>query len=450
MQVPEQKVTDLQKNVVLEFDELQILIVPQVKMINNLSLELKNEKNSNMVMANEAVSKINQLQEEKALLSMECSQDNEIEDLNLQLTQIKNMEFSSKLDDVEGVMNDDVILNDFYDSARTHIVEVARALMSEKNMPPCYCAKATSTVVYTMNKTPIAAVHDMTPKEKFTGKKPNVSHFKLFGCIAYVHLPDELRTKLDLKAERCFFIGYSVEQKGYKCYNPVTRQVSMRRDVVFDEMAIWYADVKDDIGADVNKIVAENLDAESQGSPASSHVANPWSGRLRKEVSLASSINVSRKGKEKVDEGMRMPNVTVGHDDVDGHSNGSEHSFDEELGIPPVRPGVRRLHVEKSAPSSNAKPCRSRRNRYTVERLMDDGHVAKHFAFMAKVAQDVEPTCFEEATVWQWNDGNGTWELMPLPKGKKPIGNRWVYKVKHNSDGSVSRYKARLVAKGYA
>ena len=42
-----------------------------------------------------------------------------------------------------------------------------------------------------------------------------------------------------------------------------------------------------------------------------------------------------------------------------------------------------------------------------------------------------------------------TWELVPLPKGKRTIGFKWVYKVKHNSDGSISRYKARLVAKGY-
>ncbi len=47
-------------------------------------------------------------------------------------------------------------------------------------------------------------------------------------------------------------------------------------------------------------------------------------------------------------------------------------------------------------------------------------------------------------------DVNRTWELVPLPEGKKAIGCKWVYKVKHNSDGSISRYKARLVAKGYA
>ncbi|MCO5569583.1 hypothetical protein L7F22_023298 [Adiantum nelumboides] len=131
-----------------------------------------------------------------------------------------------------------------------HIAEVTRALMSEKNMPPCYWAEAASTAVYTMNRTPTTAVHDMTPKEKFTGKKPDVSHFKMFGCISYVHVLDQLRTKLDSKAKKCVFIGYSNEQKGYKCYNPITCQVRVSRDVVFDEMATWYADVKDDIEAD--------------------------------------------------------------------------------------------------------------------------------------------------------------------------------------------------------
>jgi len=47
-------------------------------------------------------------------------------------------------------------------------------------------------------------------------------------------------------------------------------------------------------------------------------------------------------------------------------------------------------------------------------------------------------------------DVNATWELIVLRKDKKVIGCKWVYKLKHNADGSVSKYKARLVAKGYA
>ena len=45
---------------------------------------------------------------------------------------------------------------------------------------------------------------------------------------------------------------------------------------------------------------------------------------------------------------------------------------------------------------------------------------------------------------------NETWDLVDAPKRVKPIGCRWVYKVKYNTDGSVNRYKAQLVAKGYA
>jgi hypothetical protein len=76
----------------------------------------------------------------------------------------------------------------------------------------------------------------MTPKEKFTRKKPDVSHRRVFGCIAYMHVPDEKRSKLDPKADKCIFIRYSLEQKGYRCFNLSTRKLQMSRDVVFDEM----------------------------------------------------------------------------------------------------------------------------------------------------------------------------------------------------------------------
>lgn len=44
---------------------------------------------------------------------------------------------------------------------------------------------------------------------------------------------------------------------------------------------------------------------------------------------------------------------------------------------------------------------------------------------------------------------NDTWDIVPLPKGKKPIGSKWAYRIKKKSDGSLERYKERLVAKGF-
>jgi len=71
-----------------------------------------------------------------------------------------------------------------------HITEIARAMLNEKKFPNYFWAKTIATTVYIMNRTPIMAVHGMTPEEKFTGKKPDVSHFIVFSCITYVHVPN--------------------------------------------------------------------------------------------------------------------------------------------------------------------------------------------------------------------------------------------------------------------
>ena len=44
---------------------------------------------------------------------------------------------------------------------------------------------------------------------------------------------------------------------------------------------------------------------------------------------------------------------------------------------------------------------------------------------------------------------NDTWELDELPKGKKVVSSKWIYKIKFNVDGTIERHKARLVAKGF-
>ena len=55
-----------------------------------------------------------------------------------------------------------------------------------------------------------------------------------------MHVPKEKLRKLDAKAGKCILVGYSDEQKGYKCYNPRTKQACVSCDVVFEESASWY------------------------------------------------------------------------------------------------------------------------------------------------------------------------------------------------------------------
>ena len=93
-------------------------------------------------------------------------------------------------------------------------------MMNEKHMPKSYWAKAANTVVYVMNRCTTSRVHDVTSHEKYFARKPDLSHTRIFGAIAYVHIPDEKRQKLDPKSEKFILVGYSLEQKGYKFYNP--------------------------------------------------------------------------------------------------------------------------------------------------------------------------------------------------------------------------------------
>jgi hypothetical protein len=109
-------------------------------------------------------------------------------------------------------------------------------MLEEKCMPKSYWAEAVRTCVYIQNR-----IGDkVSSYEQYFGTKPNLRHLQVFGSIAYVHIPKEKRKKLDAKAEKCILVGYSDEQKCYKCYNPQTKRACVSCDVVFDESASWY------------------------------------------------------------------------------------------------------------------------------------------------------------------------------------------------------------------
>jgi hypothetical protein len=71
----------------------------------------------------------------------------------------------------------------------------------------------------------------------FTGKNPEVSYLKIFGCPVFVHIPKERRIKLDPSGKKGIFVGYCEVSKAFKIYIPCYHRIEISRDVTFDEYA---------------------------------------------------------------------------------------------------------------------------------------------------------------------------------------------------------------------
>jgi len=77
-----------------------------------------------------------------------------------------------------------------------------------------------SSSYYTLNRCPKRDVLDLTPEEARSRYKPDVAHMRLFGCIAYAHVPKEKWKKLNDKSIKCIFIGYITRTRSYRLFDP--------------------------------------------------------------------------------------------------------------------------------------------------------------------------------------------------------------------------------------
>ncbi len=70
------------------------------------------------------------------------------------------------------------------------IMESTRSMLSHAHMPKEFWAEAVNTSVCVRNRSPTTALNGITPYECLLKKKPDVSNLRIFGCITYVHVPD--------------------------------------------------------------------------------------------------------------------------------------------------------------------------------------------------------------------------------------------------------------------
>ncbi|KAK2411591.1 putative mitochondrial protein [Trifolium repens] len=269
------------------------------------------------------------------------------------------------------------------------ILEMARSMLKSKRLPKELWAEAVACAVYLSNRSPTRSVLGKTPQEACSGRKPGISHLRVFGSIAHAHVPDEKRSKLDDKSEKYIFIGYNNNSKGYKLYNPDTGKTIISRNVIFDEEGEWNWRSSNENYNFFPQFEEDDVELEEPREDPATPPASPTPSSEEEESSSEKTPHF-RSLQEIYEATENQDNLTLFCLFADCEPMNFQEAFEKK----------------------------------TWRNAMD-----------------------EEIKAIKKND---TWELASLPKGHKAIGVKWVYKPKKNSKGEVERYKARLVAKGYS
>ncbi|KAL4388403.1 hypothetical protein GQ457_09G021430 [Hibiscus cannabinus] len=122
--------------------------------------------------------------------------------------------------------------NGLYERRNRTLLDMVRSMMSHTGLPTSFWGYAIETTAFTLNRVPSKSIQKM-PHEMWTGKRPNMSFMKIWGCKAYVK--HQMSTKLETKPHKCTFVGYPTETKGYYFFNPKENKVFVARTRVFLE-----------------------------------------------------------------------------------------------------------------------------------------------------------------------------------------------------------------------
>jgi len=122
--------------------------------------------------------------------------------------------------------------NGVAERANRSISERITAMLNESGLPKTFWGECLAALVHIWNRCPSRTTGGTTPYQLWHKRAPNVSHLRVWGCTAYVHIQKDKRTSLGSHMEKCVFIGYPEGIKGWKFLVPATRHtiISERAD----------------------------------------------------------------------------------------------------------------------------------------------------------------------------------------------------------------------------
>lgn len=309
------------------------------------------------------------------------------------------------------------------------LVERAKCMLFDAGLPKQYWAEATATAAYIINRSPTKAIDNKTPLEMWSGKKPNLSHMIIFGTEVMTQIPKEKRKKWDRKSKKLIFIGYCESTKGYRLTDPETNRIIKSRDVVFLENKQKF-----------DKIYVPCVHTDNSETPVKKEVKmNPH--ELAEQFITS---DISNQGPRKVvtsDSSEDDLEYQSGNDDDATYIPDESISSDTPRRSITLRPRNRPVqYAEKNGDDDPDMtffcPIQNMNDPQTVEQALTSLHSDQW-----KKAMDEEYNSLMT---------NHTWSLVDLPKGKRVLPCKWVFKTKTNEKGETARYKARLVIKGFA
>lgn len=343
-----------------------------------------------------------------------------------------------------------------------HITEMGRTLLAKSSLPFKFWDDAFCTAVYLINRLPSSVLQYRTPYELIFHKPPAYSFLKTFGCACFPNIRPYNSNKLQFKSEQCTFVGYSNQYKGYKCLSS-TGKVYFSRDVLFDEHTFPFAHSQP-----VSTSVTVTPSSVSTSLPSIPLISSPpmTAAPVLPTTDICTSNaflpeNVVLQNPVHSGSSSQLPSTVTPSSSTSTtssttrylipSSSSNDQSSSTRYMLPTHTPPSPTPSITQPLPNPPAPP-------HTIQTRSKSG-IYKPKAYSA-VSLPSEPTSVAAALKHpQWKAAmqaeydallkNQTWSLVSLPPGRKPIGCKWVFKLKQNADGSLNRYKARLVAKGF-